>query len=36
MFMHLLYLVLSRSSQSISTADLELEAALKGKDGAGQ
>ncbi len=36
MFMHLLYLVLSRSSQSISTADLELEAALKGKDGDGQ
>ena len=36
MFLHLLYLVLSRSSQSISTADLELEAALKGKDGAEQ
>jgi len=36
MFLHLLYLVLTRSSQSISTADLELEAALKGKDGVGR
>lgn len=36
MFLHLLFLVLSRSSRSLSTADLELEAALKGKEGAGQ
>lgn len=36
MFLHLFFLVLSRSSQSLSTADLELEAALKGKEGAGK
>jgi TRAP-type C4-dicarboxylate transport system permease small subunit len=33
MFLHLLALVLSKSGQAISTADIELEAALKGKEG---
>lgn len=36
MFLHLLALVLSKSGQAISTADIELEAALKGKEGPGR
>ena len=31
MFLHLLRMVLTRSSQALSTADIELEAALKGR-----
>ena len=31
MFLHLLRMVLTRSSQALSTADVELEAALKGR-----
>lgn len=36
MFLHILSMALSRSGQALSTADLELDAALKRKEGSGE